>query len=87
MGEKQLIEIERLAALIEDSLSACAGWTVPCPAIHLETLPHAKENWYVDLDGLDPMMVRAIESLQRRFGVKASGAAPREPGPFRTAQA
>ncbi|MEH3086882.1 MAG: hypothetical protein PGN26_10190 [Xylophilus ampelinus] len=87
MGEKQLIEIERLAGLIEDSLSACAGWTVPCPAIQLGTLPNAQENWFVDLDGLDPMMVRAIESLQRRFGVKASGAAPCEHGPFRTAPA
>jgi hypothetical protein len=82
--EKKWIEIAQLAALIEDSLSACAGWTVPSPTIYLRTNGVARDNWYIELNGLDHSMVQAIASLQNRFNVKIPGDVPQKPQPMST---
>jgi hypothetical protein len=70
MVEKKAIDIEELAALIEDSLSACMGGNVTCPTIHLKPDPFARENWHIELDDVDILVIQAIKPLQQRFNVK-----------------
>ncbi len=70
MVKKTAIDIEELALLIEDSLSACAGSSVKCPTIHLRPDPLARENWFIELDDVDILMSQAIQPLQQRFNVK-----------------
>ncbi len=69
--------MDELAALLEDALSACAGWTVPPPDIlPVDSAPGAA-NWTVDIRRMDDDMRAAVRNLQARYELSTTRSGPR----------
>ncbi len=61
--------IDELALLLEDALSAAAGWTVPPPTIQPVEAPSGGANWTVDTRQMDEGMRAAVRNLQARYEI------------------
>lgn len=70
---------DELASLLEDALSAAAGWTVPPPDIQALDATAGEVNWTVDTGRMDESMRAAVRNLQARYELDR----PRPPGSFR----
>ncbi len=70
---------DELALLLEDALSAAAGWTVPPPDIQAMEALAGGANWTVDMVRMDEAMRAAVRNLQSRYELDQ----PRPPGDTR----
>jgi hypothetical protein len=79
--------VDELAALLEDALSAAAGWTVPPPDIVPLEGASGAPNWTVDTRRMDDGMRAAVRNLQSRYELKAPGGPGKRRFSFRSALA
>jgi len=69
---------EQLAVLLEDALSAAAGWTVVPPQIQLLRDGAGSTDWTVDTSQMDDAMRSVAFRMQQRYRVRTAPAGWRD---------
>ncbi|MEH3087424.1 MAG: hypothetical protein PGN26_13030 [Xylophilus ampelinus] len=65
------VSLQQLVVLLEDALSAAAGWTVVPPQVQLSPARAGVAAWTVDCAGMDEALQAVVARMQQRYRVRA----------------